>query len=72
MGLYGYQAFATDKYPPFSLEEDPTYPAGLTVEYPGKLSQGHALIKWWLLALSHYVIVAVFSGGMGYKYGGLT
>ena len=29
------------------------------------------LIKWWLLAIPHYLIVGIFHGGWGYRYGGL-
>ncbi len=38
-------------------------PARLDVEYPQSLSHGLVLVKWWLLALPHYLIVAVFAGG---------
>ena len=38
VGFYSYSALGTDKYPPFSLEPDPNYPADLTVAYPEKLS----------------------------------
>ncbi|HVM01540.1 MAG TPA: DUF4389 domain-containing protein, partial [Acidimicrobiales bacterium] len=54
----------TDRYPPFSLRPDPSYPADLTVAYPERLSRGLVLVKWWLLALPHYLIVAVFGGGL--------
>lgn len=54
----------TDRYPPFSLRSDPGYPADLTVAYPERLSRGLVLVKWWLLALPHYLIVAVFGGGL--------
>jgi hypothetical protein len=63
--FYSYGALATDKYPPFSLEPDPDYPADLEVEYPEKLSQGLVLVKWWLLAIPHYIIVAFFNGASG-------
>ena len=46
VGFYSYQALATDKYPPFSLEPDDDYPADLTIEYPEKLSRGLVLVKW--------------------------
>jgi hypothetical protein len=48
---------ATDKYPPFSLDPDPNYPADLSIEYPEKLNNGLVLVKFWLLAIPHYIIV---------------
>ncbi len=63
VGFYGYQALGTDKYPPFSLNEDPNYPADLYVQYPDTLSNGLVLVKWWLLAIPQWIIVFVFQGG---------
>jgi Domain of unknown function (DUF4389) len=63
VGFYGISAFGTDEYPPFSLQPDPDYPADFTVDYPEQLSRGLVLVKWWLLALPHYLIVALFVGG---------
>ncbi len=73
VGFYSYQALGTDKYPPFSLKSE-DYPADLQVEYPEKLSKGLALVKWWLLAIPHYIIVAFFQGFSGEERGwpGLT
>jgi len=62
VGFYSYSALGTDKYPPFTLEDVPDYPARLEVEYPASLSRGLVLVKWWLLALPHYLIIGVFTG----------
>jgi len=71
-GFYSYSALGTDKYPPFSLKPDDGYPAGLEIAYPEKLSQGLVLVKWWLLAIPHYIVVALLQGGAGKNGGGLV
>lgn len=63
---YGYGALATDRYPPFSLGAEPDYPATLDIPYPGQLSRGLVLVKWWLLAIPHYLVIAFFTGGGGF------
>jgi hypothetical protein len=63
VGFYSYSALATDTYPPFTLKDVPDYPARLEVEYPESLSRGLVLVKWWLLAIPHYLVIAVFVGG---------
>lgn len=71
VGFYSYQALGTDKYPPFSLAKNDDYPADLDVAYPEQLSKGLVLVKWWLLAIPHYIVVGVLQGGFSENPGGL-
>lgn len=67
---YAYGGLGTDQYPPFSLHESPDYPAHLEVDHPEHLSRGLVLVKWWLLAIPHYVVVGIFLGGGWYAASG--
>jgi hypothetical protein len=58
--FYSYNALGTDKYPPFSMMSDPDYPADFEIEYPERLSRGLVLVKWWLLAIPHYIIISIW------------
>jgi hypothetical protein len=68
VAYYTYGALGTDRYPPFSLGEVPDYPAHLTVDYPEHLSRGLVWVKWWLLAIPHYLIVGILVGGTWFAW----
>src|SRR5918992_221927 len=65
VGFYTYSALGTAHSPPFTLKDVPDYPARLEVDYPESLSRGLVLVKWWLLAIPHYLVVAAFAGSSG-------
>lgn len=68
--FYALSVLGTDKYPPFSLRANADYPADLEIDYPETLHRGLVLVKWWLLAIPHYLIVgAVVSGGVAFAGG---
>lgn len=56
----------TDRYPPFSLGEHPDYPATLDLDPPGELSRWLVLVKWWLLAIPHYILLGLVLGSLGW------
>jgi hypothetical protein len=60
--FYSYGALGTDRYPPFTLDAV-DYPASFDVAYPERLSRGLVLVKWWLLAIPHLIIVGLLAGG---------
>ncbi|OIH83784.1 hypothetical protein BLJ79_13845 [Arthrobacter sp. UCD-GKA] len=62
VSFYAYGVLGTDAYPPFTLARG-TYPARFDVAYPERLSHWQVLVKSWLFALPHLLIVAAMTGG---------
>ncbi len=69
VGFYSFSVLGTDRYPPFSLGPA-EYPATLDVVYPEDLSRGLVLVKSWLLAIPHYLVVSIFGWGWWLGSGG--
>jgi len=70
VSFYATSALGTDRYPPFSLGPEPDYPATLDVSYPERLSRGLVLVKSWLLAIPHLIVVGLFTGSAAWSWSG--
>ncbi|TDS86331.1 DUF4389 domain-containing protein [Nesterenkonia aurantiaca] len=64
VGFYGYSALATDRYPPFTLASA-DYPADLSIAYPERLSHWMVLVKSWLFAIPHLLLIGIFTTPSG-------
>ena len=59
--VYSYVYLLTDKYPPFSLEADPTYPARLEIAYPEDgIARWRPLVQW-LLVIPYGIVAGLLS-----------
>ena len=63
VGFYAYAALGTDRYPPFTLVRT-DYPADFDIAYPEHLSRGLVLVKSWLLAVPHLIIVGLITADL--------
>ena len=61
--MYANGAFATDRYPPFSLDPDPAYPADLEIQYPDRPLPRLKTAFQWLLATPHLLVLGALLGG---------
>jgi hypothetical protein len=61
VAFYATGVLATDQYPPFTLART-GFPATFEVAYPERLSRGKVLVKSWLLAFPHLIIVGALAG----------
>ena len=63
VGFYSYGALGTDRYPPVHARARARLPGQLsTCRTRSELSRGLVLVKWWLLAIPHYLVLSVFLG----------
>jgi hypothetical protein len=62
-----YVLFMRESYPPFSFtssaQDDGIDPARLSIDYPVELNRWLVLVKWWLLAIPHYIVLLFLSIG---------
>jgi len=55
-----YLLLQTDRYPPFSLDDDPSHPVRFAVDYPQRIARWRPLVNW-LLVIPAVIGAAVLS-----------
>ncbi len=58
--VFAYVYLLTDRYPPFSLEPDPSYPARFEIDYPERVDRWRPLVHW-LLIIPYAFVAAVLT-----------
>jgi hypothetical protein len=56
----GYVYLLTDRYPPFSLAEEPDYPVRVEIDYPEHVENWRPLVAW-LLAIPYLFVAGVLN-----------
>jgi hypothetical protein len=60
-----YVLFLTDKYPAFSLEDDPSYPVRVEIDYPERIANWRPLVHWLLVYPVTIALYLFFFLGLG-------
>jgi hypothetical protein len=60
-----YVYLLTDKYPPFSLEADPSYPARIEIAYPADGIDNWRPLVQWLLVIPYLIVAAALTAVAG-------
>jgi Domain of unknown function (DUF4389) len=63
VGAYVY--LLTDRYPPFSLERDPSYPAQLEINYPSEGVDRWRPLVHWLLIIPYAIVAGLLTSLAG-------
>jgi Domain of unknown function (DUF4389) len=58
MRVAAYLLLQTDRYPPFTMADDPSYPVRLEVDYPERIARWRPIVNW-LLAIPAWIGAAV-------------
>ncbi|HEX2127889.1 MAG TPA: DUF4389 domain-containing protein [Solirubrobacterales bacterium] len=65
--VQAYVLLLTDRYPPFSLQPDPDFPARYEFDRPAEIDRWRPLVQW-LLAIPYLII----THALGYLFGAVT
>jgi Inner membrane component of T3SS, cytoplasmic domain/Domain of unknown function (DUF4389) len=66
VGAFG--LLMTERYPPFSLEDDPSYPVRVRFQYPeGGIARWRPFVQW-LLAIPHFFVLEFLLIGVYFVY----